>query len=112
MTQPWDKELGFSQIGGRTCPAEDPMLPCWTDSSGSSVVPKATMTGWLRCAEQLQIPTRPLAHHGGGVQLQYRVRSPLLIWVTFWLPAVPSPGRLPEWHWSVEAKVTVKGTWQ
>lgn len=45
MTQPWDKELGFSHIGEKTCLAEDPMLPSWTDSSGSSVVPKAT--DWL-----------------------------------------------------------------
>lgn len=75
------------------------MLPSWADGSGSSVVPRATMTDWLRCAEQLQIPTRLPARHGAGVQVQYRVRSALLIWVTFWLPAVPFPGRLLEWPW-------------
>lgn len=75
VTQRWDKELGFSPIGRRTCRAEDPVLSSWADSSGSSVVPKATMTDWLCCAEQLQIPTRLLSHHGAGVQVQYRVRS-------------------------------------
>ncbi|RMC12051.1 hypothetical protein DUI87_11184 [Hirundo rustica rustica] len=53
----------------------------WTDGSGSSVVSKGTTTGWLCCAEQLQILTRLLAHHHAGVQVQYRVRSPLLIWL-------------------------------
>lgn len=91
------------------------MLPSWTDSTGSSIVPKATMTGWLCCAKQLPIPTWLLACHGGGVQLQYRVRGPLLIWVTFLAPTSPLPWkttRVALRTVSVEAKVAVKGTWQ